>query len=596
MAAQVTLSREDYEHAIARIFYNGDDGKRTVVGTGFLVAPGYVLTCAHVVLQAMGVNEDKFDAYDEAPTDEIALDFLPNDYAISAQVVAWQPYCGIEKGDMAVLKLLASPPERARPIPILRCSCQEIEHEEHSVYGFAKESGDRSDAYKPKANAAGGRFQFHKKDDPQDDTIESGFSGAPVWNDARKCVVGMVATAWVPKTTKDQRSKAYAIPEEQLNSTLREVFACSLHDLIERGLREAGSKVRNAIEMALRLCAEGRAESDTLLGRFQDLTGLSNRDWQQESRDVDRLTQFAVFLAVMDGLPPTLRQGLEDWVNFRRFNFDQLYKQANQERQDRQVSSAYAPEHLIVQIKPDEQNKTNVKVWLWVIGNRNLYDPLEPPQPRVKDKVVPFAELHNFLETWLEEESDLESPMVHCFVARRLLGYELDASETDDGLTLGNQYKLVMRTDLSQSPTGRQYYARWQQKWEALERKQQSQARDNFVRSDCSNKARLLKQLKSAEMAILENLPSDRVEETFEFLAKKVGLPVALWSRQETLCQELDRLLDCAVINLPERVYEERSETLDCEEDSHLGYHLSLVWEDFKVVPPTWEPFDQEAC
>jgi len=597
VATQVELSREDYEHAIARIFVqNQETGKKSPVGTGFLVAPGYVLTCAHVVLQALGVHEDDFADYGDGPPEgTIMLDFLPNEYDISAQVVAWEPY-DLNKGDIAALKLLKSAPERSKPIPILRCSCEEIENEEHSVYGFAQESGDRSDAYKPKANAVGGRFQFHKKDDPQDDTIESGFSGAPVWNDARKCVVGMIATAWVPKN-EEQRSKAYAIPEEQLDPILKDLYARSLCDLIEQRPSEAESRVRNAVELAFWLCDDGnRSGSDAISERLQYLTQLSNRGWQQAERDVDRLTQFAVFLAVMDGLPKSLRQGLEDWVRFCRFDFEPLYVKANQARQDRQLPSSYAPEHLIVQIKPDEQDAANVKVWLWVIGDRDRYDPLEPPPPRLKDEVVPFVELPSFLENWLEAESDLENPMMHCFVARRLLGCNLDACETQDGLTLGNQYRLVMRTDLSQSPTGRQHYTRWQQKWEALEHKHQSSARSTLVRSDCSNKGRLLKQLRSAEMAILENLASDRVEEVFEFLAKKVGLPVALWSRQDDQCQDLDHLLDCALIDLPERVFEERSETLDCEDKTHVGYHLSLVWEDFKVIPPTWEPFDQEAC
>ncbi|MGD1942282.1 MAG: trypsin-like peptidase domain-containing protein [Leptolyngbyaceae cyanobacterium] len=596
----MSFTREDYEHAIARIFYVDGQGKKHVVGTGFLVAPGYVLTCAHVVLQALGFTEDEFVDCQTAPKGTIRLDFLPNEYDIAATVVptAWQPY-GLNKGDIAALQLQAEPPERAKPIPLQRCACEAIQDELHSVYGFANENGDRSDAYKPKANAVGGRFQFHKEGDPQDDTIDAGFSGAPVWNQTRECVVGMVATAWVATTATDRRCKAYAIPEEQLRPVLNDLFARSLCDLVEQGLAEARGPVRNAVDRAFALCEEGRVERPTLLGRLQYLTELSNRDWEDDGAEVDRLTQFALFLAVMDGLPESLRPALKAWVRFRGCHYEQLYVRANEERQARDVSSAYAPEHLIVQIKPDEQNAANVKVWLWVIGDRNHYDYLEPPLPRLRDEVIPFTSLPAFLETWLEDESDLDDPMVHCFVARHRLGCDLDACETQDGLTLGSQYKLVLRTDLSQSPTGKQYYTRWQQKWEALEGKPRSRVRSTVVRSDCTNKARLLKQLRSAEMAILENLPSDRVEEIFEFLARKVGLPVALWVRREELCAGLDRLLDCAVMELPHKVYEERSEVLDFEGDDAtcLGYHLSLVWEDLKVVPPTMmEQFDPEAC
>lgn len=607
MAAQVEqLSREDYEHAIARIFYrNPENGKNTVVGTGFLVAPGYVLTCAHVVLQSLGVGEDDWHTYqtlDGLPRDTVTLQFLSGERVMSAQVVAWQPY-DISQGDVAGLKLLEPAPEKAIPIPITRYSCTEISQEQHLVYGFASPTGGRSDAYQPKSNVVGGRFQFHKVGDPQDDTIAAGFSGAPVWNEVRSCVVGMIAT--VRESTakgQERRDKAYAIPEKELYSTLQLLFAHHLSDLIEPGLKETRCLVQHAVGNAFLLCDEGRAESENLLKRLQRLTELSNRKWTQAQRDVDRLTQFAIFLMVMDGLPKTLRQELKDWVCFRGFNVDDgLYRRANEERQDRQVSSNYVLGHLIVQVKADEQNAANVKVWIWVIGDRNLYDPLEPPPPRLKDKVVLFDDLPQFLESWIEAESNLEEPTVHCFVARHRLGDALDARETQDGLTLGNQYKLVMRTDLSQSPTGKQHYTRWKTKWNALEEKQQSATRDICVRSDCSNKGRLLKQLSAtkAEIAILENLTSDRVEDVFKFLASKVALPVALWSRRNELCPDLDRLLEGAVIDLPERVYQERLETLEEEAEvaTCLGYHVSLVWEDFKIIPPTMMmQFDQEAC
>jgi hypothetical protein len=545
----------------------------------------------------MGVNEDDFATYQQRPEGTVTLDFLPNEYDISAEVVAWRPY-DLSQGDIAALKLLKSAPERSKPIPILRCSCEEIQHEEHSVYGFAKASGDRSDAYKPKANAVGGRFQFHKKDDPQDATIEAGFSGAPVWNDERKCVIGMVATARESKA-EEKRHEAYAIPEEQLSPILQEIFAYSLYDLIEQGLKEADSKVRNAIEMAFWLCEEGRVERNRLLGRLQYLTELSNRGWQQDGRDVDRLIQFAVFLAIMDGLPRTLRQGLEDWVSFRRFEFDPLYKQANQERQDRQVPSAYAPEHLVVQIKSDEQDKANVKVWLWVIGDRDLYDPLEPPQPRVKDEIVAFADLPQRLEEWLEDEADPENVMVHCFVARHLLGCDLDACETEGGYTLGGQCKLAMRTDLSQSPPVmklERYRTRWERKWSALESKRHSPIRHTAVRYDCEKMEPLSVEQRSAGIAVLENLAQERVEEVFALIAKRTGWPVVLWARQNELCQDLDRLLDHAIFELPHQVYRERDEALRRDEQC-LGSHLSLVWEDFKVFPPTMMmPLDQESC
>jgi hypothetical protein len=583
MEKSMKLSIDDYERAIVRIFYKNED-KAIAIGTGFLVTPGYVLTCAHVVLQALGISASDFGISDTPLGKHITLDFpITNSDRITAEVVAWRPF-SIDRGDIAGLRLLTIAPHQSKPIPIIRCSYEEIQNQRHAVYGFANDNGDRTDSYKPKSNAPGGRFQLHKVDEnPPDEMIQAGFSGAPVWNYERNAVIGMVATAAL---SKDQRSKAFAIHEESLNPVMQELFARSLHDLICFHLESAYPAVKDVIEKALWLCdTDGnRTKSEDLLHRLLYLGELSNRGWKQGELEIDRLTQFAMFLTVIDGLPKELVHEIAEWIKFRGFDYNALYVKANSYRQDRKVFSTEASAHLVVQIRPDEQDVQDIYVSIWVIDNRDCYDLLEPYPPLVREQKVVFTELPTFLETWLQEESDLTHPMIHCFVARHLLGSNLDACETESGLTLGNQYKLVMRTDLTQSPIGRRYYTLWQKKWKSFEGKQHSIAREVFVRSDCRDRRQLYTQLISAEMAILENVSYDQVEDIFKFIAEKVALPIVLWVRQDELSNELDRILDCPSINLPEKVFQERLQAMD---ESCLGYHLSLVWEDPKVIPPT---------
>ena len=112
--------------AIARIFDNED--KPGVVGTGFLVAPGYVITCAHVVLEAMGIERNEFSApaYQEIPTAEIYLDFPveASGQTLRAKVVVWEPY-ELHSGDIAGLKLLDPVPHtEIQPIRVLPLSRQ----------------------------------------------------------------------------------------------------------------------------------------------------------------------------------------------------------------------------------------------------------------------------------------------------------------------------------------------------------------------------------------------------------------------------------------------------------------------------------------
>ncbi|MCC5899868.1 MAG: trypsin-like peptidase domain-containing protein [Phormidium sp. BM_Day4_Bin.17] len=566
-----------------------------------MVAPGYVLTCAHVVLQALGIREDNFTAHKTPPEDIITLDFLPNTDTISARIVLWEPY-DIHHGDLAGLKLLSPPPETARPLPLISCSLQEIEFEPHVIFGFASESGGRTDAYRPHSNAVGGRFQFHKKDDPEDDTIEPGYSGAPVWNALRHGVVGMIATAEV-SSTGESRSRANAIKEKSLHPLVQELFARSLYDRIQDNLTPAITPaVNRAIENAFLLCdTDGdRSKSNALRDRLLYLAQLPNRGWQQEERDIDRLTQFASFLMVFDDLPRSFSDEIKTWVRRRYFNFDALYVKADEYRKKYPVSSGTTEEYVVVQIKPREQTDTvQFYVSLWIIPDRNQANPLVPHTTLAQDELVTESTLIAALDKKLNDQHNLFKPFIHCFVPHSFLGCDLDTWETEDGFTLGGQFRFVMRTDISSSPDPQFDKTRWERYWQSLKDKQvwTKTVRETFVRTNCARKIVLLfKDLHGAEMAILENLASERVPSMFQNLAKRKALPVVtLWVRQNHLYDELDQMLDCRVMDLPQQVFEKRKKAMG-EETGDLGYHLSLVWEDPNVIPPTWEPFDQNRC
>ncbi|MEO1792810.1 MAG: hypothetical protein AAFR25_11370 [Cyanobacteria bacterium J06629_19] len=71
----------------------------------------------------------------------------------------------------------------------------------------------------------------------------------------------------------------------------------------------------------------------------------------------------------------------------------------------------------------------------------------------------------------------------------------------------------------------------------------------------------------------------------------QVGMPLAIWGRQDlvqvTNEAELDRVLNtCCLENLPGTVKNERRSARKKAEDSHVGHHLSLLWDDPHLVPP----------
>lgn len=609
MEETITFSREDYEYSITQILGLGTDQP---IGTGFLVAPGYVLTCAHVVLQAIGIEQSKFTDHISPPSETIKLRFpILSDDVVEAKVVAWLPY-RLKGGDVAGLKLSQSAPKSAKPIPLADISVDKIKQDELSVYGFGISIGDRSDAYQTKTKVQGGRILLHKVGNSNDETIADGYSGSPVWNDRLGCVIGMIATAIIDDDN-EQRSKAYAIPKSKLDQDpdyiLRKLYVLSLCDLIEEHLQSLPSDEKRgfsaAIATAFNCCSSGQVlqsrESEVFRKQLFELSQLGDRGWA----GVDRLTQFAVFLATMDAVSVNFYNHLKIWIQYRASNFDEIYRRASEEKRSRKIPlSSQSDEHLVIEARPDEQDDQKVIISIWEICDRKTYDRLNPPPYKAQDKIISLTDLPNFIENWIENTTTLSEPTLHFFVPRSWLSKTLDSEITQSGLTLGGQHKLVMRTDHKQSPTGPRYYKRWMEKWQNLEARMQVSAQDVCVRVDVRNKAELFKALNSAEIAILDNLNESEVENIFNFIAQKTALSIALWTRCETLCNQVNTVLKdrdntdrpILIHELPKRVFTERTEAMGMDEENTLGKHLSLVWEDPKIVPPTMNlQFNQEA-
>src|SRR5713101_6353262 len=102
--------QESIEASLVRI--HTADGR--VVGAGFLVGERQVLTCAHVVSQALGQAHQPLDP----PQEVIALDFplLPPRTLLTARVVLWSPPLSDGRGDIAGLELQGEPPTRAEVV------------------------------------------------------------------------------------------------------------------------------------------------------------------------------------------------------------------------------------------------------------------------------------------------------------------------------------------------------------------------------------------------------------------------------------------------------------------------------------------------
>jgi hypothetical protein len=159
---------------------------KEIIGAGFLIGWEEIVTCAHVVRDALGLEFTP----DIAPKGDIFLSFpfLRQD-KLSATVLVegWN-----QEKDIALLHLKDDLPKGAQPAKL---SFDKVENHHFSVYGFPKEmsKGVYADGV-IKNRREHGVVQLESAS-LIGYAVQGGFSGGPVFDDELKKVVGMLVTS-----------------------------------------------------------------------------------------------------------------------------------------------------------------------------------------------------------------------------------------------------------------------------------------------------------------------------------------------------------------------------------------------------------------
>ena len=193
-----------------------------IVGTGFLISKAHVLTCAHVVCVALGI-----DATTKAPpnkTVRLSFPFFPGNPKHRAKVEAWytakeQVTFG-ELEDIALLHLESDPygenffPKSTKPLKLT--SSENNVASNLKVCGFPRgfNYGDTIELKLLSTKAQG----WVKIDSVSPNkTIVNGFSGAPVWSENSREVLGMVVASRATEHDKVKNRSSYMIPASLLH-------------------------------------------------------------------------------------------------------------------------------------------------------------------------------------------------------------------------------------------------------------------------------------------------------------------------------------------------------------------------------------------
>lgn len=186
-----------FETRIARVL-KGD----SVVGAAFLVADQWFATCAHVIKSA------------GKKSGETVTLRLTDGSRISAKVVPeyWRE---ANAEDVAILHL-EQPLSEMEPLPL--GSSAGTKGHSFSTFGFPRPTQELAGRGEIVGEAILNRIKLLQLDSRQ---VTPGFSGAPIFDEVTKRVVGMVVAITPPDEYQRQGTTAFAIPSE----TLREVCA-----------------------------------------------------------------------------------------------------------------------------------------------------------------------------------------------------------------------------------------------------------------------------------------------------------------------------------------------------------------------------------
>lgn len=194
------------EPFIVRIYSNS--GK--VIGAGFLVSENCILTCAHVVADALGMARNTC----EMPDQEVSLDFpfFAPKQLLKARVVFWRPVNpGEFAEDIAGLELKSPPPDAAKPAQFK--PSEDLWEHSFRVLGFPATQSDGAAATGVlRTPLANGWVQLEDTKQ-QGYSLEPGFSGAPIWDEELQGVVGMAVAA---EMNRPEAKVAFMIPTKVL--------------------------------------------------------------------------------------------------------------------------------------------------------------------------------------------------------------------------------------------------------------------------------------------------------------------------------------------------------------------------------------------
>lgn len=586
--------------AIARI-YKGN----TVIGAGFWVEGGYLLTCAHVVRDALALKPEESAL---GRTVKINFPYASLSQKLTAEVLLYR-YDKSEDTpdhDIAGLRVL-------EPLPTGVCPARVVGSYQfrnpYQVLGFPKGHAKGIGSYGQLLEELPNGLVQMEDTKAEGLAILPGFSGTPAWDEGSGSVVGMVVAR---EKDQPQAKIGFMVPGRQLLEVRRALESLGLLAL----LTDASEALDDGIKLAYRLCCPQSWEMPESLA--DKLTSLQNV--KRGDRPFEAIDQFVGLLSLPDLNPGAdLRESLQSWVQQRIGDAQPLLDEAQRLWNHHQVTQVTdAPSHLLIYVKDESTEARSISALFvrdasqYVISSGMGGEPVQAPGQAPFHEKVTQSTLPALVQACVSEVLD-KSPqrlMLHLILPLAWLHQACDrwplmdrssnsvlALMEEDAIRIGPRFCCAVRiTERLNPEILKMFREPWQDKWSKLLSLKSGEICTAFVSGDRVALGKELHAKLNSSTSVGLKLSTVYDESQYPKLFATLiatGTPAALWLRSDqfaatvSAATDLDGLLTCRISTLPEAIKQCRSDALAVAEDAHIGHHLSFLLDDPNLVPPS---------
>jgi vWA-MoxR associated protein C-terminal domain/Trypsin-like peptidase domain/vWA-MoxR associated protein middle region (VMAP-M) 1 len=583
-----SLSVTDLEKSLVRIFRGN-----SVVGCGFLVSHTHLLTCAHVVTDAL-----RPENLQEKPTESVRVDFplVDKGRLVKATVVAWYPVdSGARFEDIAVLQFsIEDLPADAGPIG--------LSMENLDLNSYLRIPGSPTDWENDLCWATNRRLHGRKSlqyvqigcDTNETIAIQGGFSGAPVWDEQSKTVIGMMSSVKEGDDGKPEIA-AFMIPASVLSQAWSGLAYVELEGILNPYEKMLGRSLGHAYS---KIHPESYFTPETLACQLQELNSMDD--------NCDALVRFVAYLINdlesnrSSNSNESLIKILCDWGRNRTQQFTIVRSEVARRRKIAESVTAY----LMVVIKKDLNKKNHYVVEGYFIPDSREYKKNSSkgfkPIVVVEDKSFTYKQLPKVISQFTEDIPSEYDFTIELFLPKELLNQPIEMVEFEQGNPpIGYHYHLIIRSEERITVAAMKKYGRfWGRRWKQMPKPGKKLAVNSLISGDATSFNVIAQQLQQPSIVGLKMIQEPLGTGKSSALAAMYisGAPIAIWLRQplqNISSTEIDELLNCCLYDLPRIACAQRKEAFPDDLNSHIGSHLALLWDDFDRFPPGYRIADR---